>query len=797
MVWRWVAAPNGRLTKPPFRADNPTVYAKSDDPQTWASYTAAKQTYEQGLADGIGYALTNSRLAAIDLDNCRDPESGVLAPWAQRLLDGCGSYAEITPSKRGIRIIGKASGAKLHRKLPAPDGGSVEVYRDAERYITVSGDTLTPDISQLGDIDALCDQVVVEFDQKKPPPPLQKQPAPSGDDRSLEDLIQNGCGTSFGGDKSRATWRVINLMLEAGDDRDKIARVLTNPANGISVHCLSKPGDPVAYALRQIDKAASERMGDDEITRLAKLPPLQYEKRRTLAAKELEIRASGLDKLVGAKRAGLGLGDDTDKQGKSITFPEIEPWPEKVDGAGLLDKIDDAFARHIVMSETARTISAVWPVHAHIFDRFVVTPRLCVRSAVKDSGKTTYFSVLSHVVPRVLMTASATPAAVFRAVGAYRPVLLIDEAAGMFDEAGELRRILNAGYRFDGHVLRSVGDSFEPRLFKVFAPVAFALVGKLPADLHSRCICIDLQRKLASEKIEPYRIGKMQHLDVLARKIVRWTNDNVDAIVQAKPALPSSLVNRSSDLWAIMLSVATVAGGNWPRRIEQAIAASLEVGDDDSTWFEQLIRDIHSVFGEREAVSSVELVTSLVAMEGRPWPELGKSRKPLTQARLASMLRGPGFCVTPTQIRFRFGDTETQLRGYARWQFDDLFARYLSIPTPSGRHSVTNADDMGTCDTSQSVTASVTDISQGVTGVTDSGVTDSPCDTCDTSKTTCDTSCDTSQSVTNPDEISIRDAVTLSEGGKGGISEVAEGGGVRSPMEIWASETLDGKPVKP
>jgi putative DNA primase/helicase len=545
------------------------------------------------------------------------------------------------------------------------------------------------------------------------------------------------------------------------------------------------------------------------IARLAGLSLFEYEKLRKPVAEKMDIRASVLDKLVDAKRAELGLESDTDKQGKPIEFPEIEPWPEAINGAALLDEIDEAFKRHIIMSETARTISAVWPVHTYIFDRFVVTPRLCVRSAVKDSGKTSYFSVLSHVVPRVLMAASATPSSVFRTIGAYRPVLLIDEAAGMFDEAGELRRILNAGYRFDGHVLRNVGDNFEPRLFKVFAPVAFALVGKLPADLHSRCICIDLQRKLASEKIEPYRIGKMQHLDVLARKIARWANDNADAIERASPALPSSLVNRSSDLWAIILSIGTVAGGDWPRRIEQAIAASSEVGDDDSTWLEQLIRDIHSVFGKREAVASAELVASLVSMEGRPWPEMGKSRKPLTQARLARMLHGPGFCITPSQIWFQFGDTKTQLRGYEKWQFDDLFARYLpssSLYTPSSRHSVTNADGMGTCDTSQSVTQSVTANSQSVTvsqDILQGDAASRPCDTCDTSA--CVTG-DTSQSVTNPDEISIRDAVTLSEGKKGGKAEregVSEGFGtsidtserVRSPMEMWA--LLDGKPVKP
>jgi hypothetical protein len=288
----------------------------------------------------------------------------------------------------------KASGAELHRKLPAPDGGSVEVFRDATRYITISGQTLTPDVEQLGNIDALCDQVVAEFDRKPPPP---QQPAPNGDGRSLEDLIQNGCGTSYGGDKSKAVWRVINLMLERGDDRDKIARTLVNSANGISVHCLSKPEDPMGYALRQIDKAISKRAGDGaakgEIARLAKLTSLEYEMERTVAAGELGIRAAALDRLVAEKRTKAG-SDDTDKQGKAIEFPTIVPWPEPVNGAVLLDETVEAFGRYMIMSATDKTIAATWCVHTHVFDKFVVTPRLSVRSPVKGCGKTHFLPCL-------------------------------------------------------------------------------------------------------------------------------------------------------------------------------------------------------------------------------------------------------------------------------------------------------------------------------------------------------------------------------------------------------------------
>ena len=60
--------------------------------------------------DGVAFALLGSSIAAFDVDDCRDAGSGALHEWAQRLIERCGSYAEITPSREGIRILGTGSG---------------------------------------------------------------------------------------------------------------------------------------------------------------------------------------------------------------------------------------------------------------------------------------------------------------------------------------------------------------------------------------------------------------------------------------------------------------------------------------------------------------------------------------------------------------------------------------------------------------------------------------------------------------------------------------------------------------
>jgi primase-polymerase (primpol)-like protein len=87
---------------------------------------------------GIGFVLTpDDPFAGIDLDHCRDPETGEIEPWASEIVDRFQSYTEISPSGAGIRIF-------IRGTLPAGKGrhrGRVEVY-DRGRFLTVTGQRL-------------------------------------------------------------------------------------------------------------------------------------------------------------------------------------------------------------------------------------------------------------------------------------------------------------------------------------------------------------------------------------------------------------------------------------------------------------------------------------------------------------------------------------------------------------------------------------------------------------------------------------------------------------------------------
>src|SRR5215831_19620373 len=163
-----------------------------------------------------------------------------------------------------------------------------------------------------------------------------------------------------------------------------------------------------------------------------------------------------------------------------------------------------------------------------------------------------------------------------------------------------------------------------------------ALIGQLPDTLHDRAVTIDLQRRRASETITSFRPDRADHLDVLARKMARWARDHADRVGEADPAMPDGILNRKADNLRPLLAIADAAGGEWPERARKAAEASRSADDHDASRLELLLGDIRDVFQEIE-MSSADLVKGLVAIEGRPWTELGKSRKPLTQNGLARM----------------------------------------------------------------------------------------------------------------------------------------------------------------
>ena len=168
VVWRWQRNSNGtRWTKPPFRPDSPNEHAANNDCRTWGTRYDAVAAVLAGKAHGVGFVLSGTNIAAIDIDHCRNADSGQIDDWAQEIFDAApNAYREITVLGTGLRIIGIGKGAPQHKRFTVngrPDA-AIEVYRQATRYITISGLELG-NCAELPNIDALIDDVVARHDK--------------------------------------------------------------------------------------------------------------------------------------------------------------------------------------------------------------------------------------------------------------------------------------------------------------------------------------------------------------------------------------------------------------------------------------------------------------------------------------------------------------------------------------------------------------------------------------------------------------------------------------------------------
>ena len=239
--WRWQWNPkNRKWTKPPFRTDDPARYARNNDPTTWGDRHTAVKAVLAGKADGIGYCLDGSDIAAIDLDKCRDPATGDIADWARDIIDAAlNAYCEVTVSGEGLRIIGTTSGVtETHRRFSIDASAGIEIFRRAVRYITVSGLQLG-DCKELPNIDQLVDDLVARYDAVQEPQTNNSQSSePLGDiSGDIAYLIQHGAPN---GTRSQAFARVIWSLAAQGHSSAEIAARLAAYPNGIAAKFINR-----------------------------------------------------------------------------------------------------------------------------------------------------------------------------------------------------------------------------------------------------------------------------------------------------------------------------------------------------------------------------------------------------------------------------------------------------------------------------------------------------------------------------------------------------------------------------
>jgi putative DNA primase/helicase len=366
-----------------------------------------------------------------------------------------------------------------------------------------------------------------------------------------------------------------------------------------------------------------------------------------------------------------------------------------VDGAVLLDDIASTIREYVVLTPEQRDAITLYAVHTHAHDAHDFSPILNVKSAQKRSGKSRLMQVLDRILALPLLVSGIRPAALLRIIDLKGPTLLFDEVDAAMKQDREVneayRGIINSAFSRPGaRCILNVplsGGGYEPRQFSTWAPLVLSGIGDLPDTVRDRSIEIDMVRKRRDEQVQRLRRRDGKELDVLAQKVARWVRDNFARLQVSQPEIPQALNDRAADAWEPLFAIAELAGGDWPARARQAaVSLSGAQEKDDDSLGTQLLADIREVFTD-EQIASQALVERLVALEGRPWSEFGKSLKPITQNRLARLLKP--YKIRPGTIRFGSGPDETA-KGYRLAHFVDVFARYLP---DAGNETVTPSQE--------------------------------------------------------------------------------------------------------
>jgi putative DNA primase/helicase len=434
-----------------------------------------------------------------------------------------------------------------------------------------------------------------------------------------------------------------------------------------------------AALIAELRQVTSHEAVTATLTRYA--PPTDRFSAQALRGEIMEaLKAADVKGIAGLVDAWLSRAPRTeqedDLQGQALDVSDPEPYPLPVDGRELLEEIAALLNNYAIMPDGGYVTTSLWIVYTHAFDVFDISPYLAINSPVMRCGKSTVAEFIKATSLRGILASNITAASMFRAIEAWHPTLVADEAdTWMFNERSELRGIVNSGNKRDSaYVIRAVGEDYEPRTFSTWSPKVIAGIGKLPDTVMDRSIVLTMRRKLPDERTRPWRPTRdadlRWRLTQIRSKAYRWAFDHQEELRHARPQLVPALHDRAQDNWEPLLAIADLAGDRWPMVARRAAELLTSQVTDETTGL-LLLTDLRDVFGESGAT---ELTTEYVlwklnAMQHRPWPTWGRGR-PLSGKGLANLLNP--FDIRPVKVN------EGKARGY---QLDDnmldAFRRYL------------------------------------------------------------------------------------------------------------------------
>ncbi len=277
--WKYIIR-DGRDTKCPVNPKTLTA-ADSTDLATSGTFEQALAAYQSHSLAGVGLVFAETDdFAGVDLDNCREPKTGQLKPWGQRIVNLLNSYSEVSPSGCGVKVFLRARKPR-GRCRKAYEDGEVEIY-DSGRFFTVTGRRLDSVSSEVEERQAELAELYTEvFGEPKPAkqaqaaPPAAPTPASDGPALSDERILalarrSRKSGTKFSdlwagsweghfGSQSEADSSVIFVLAFYTKDAAQIDRLFRT--SGLMRDKWDEKHGAKTYGQMTIDNALAEVTG--------------------------------------------------------------------------------------------------------------------------------------------------------------------------------------------------------------------------------------------------------------------------------------------------------------------------------------------------------------------------------------------------------------------------------------------------------------------------------------------------------------------------------------------------------
>ena len=327
-------------------------------------------------------------------------------------------------------------------------------------------------------------------------------------------------------------------------------------------------------------------------------------------------------------------------------------------------------------------IASLWIMASWLTDIWSYFPILAITSPEPMCGKTTLLGLIQLVTPRSSMVASLSPAALYRSIGNGRIVTLLYDEAQILGRKGsemgeQLKEILCASVRKDSSIMRCGGkkNDFDPIEFKPYGPKVVACIDKVDPVIASRCLPIDLQRKVRSDITLHVRERDVPpRAKAIKDKLEKWAEvaktylplqhqaTEYPDIVNDRMAdglLPLKTLLEDDDLdTSILISYA--------ERIERKDSKSRSQSNQN-----RMLASCRDIFDEPgcQFIESSMLVAQLNSIEDERWCGWN-DRTGINAHNVAKLL--DGYDIKPRR------NSKGNKRGYYREDFEEAFGRYLS-----------------------------------------------------------------------------------------------------------------------